>query len=429
MVTMLCIVYTALVVLLFKFKLLRPRPYPIAWVAVAGVLLIGGVVVVWHQYAPMSGQVVTTQFVVQIVPYVKGQVKKVHARANQPVRGGELLLEIDPAPYQFTVNQLSAQLNVAQDTVKESQAGVQSARAGVSQRNAAVSQAVAAVQAARAGVSEARANAKKAVAAVDLAKADLAFLVDVQKNDAGAVSKVKMEQSQQNVKEKEAALAQADAAVVKAQADQVQQEAALAQAQAAAQQAEAALRQSEFALQVANSSVPVVQAELENARFNLAQCQVKAPADGYVVDWQVQEGTMIVPTPMAAAGTFIETGEPVIVAVFPQSYLSSVQPGNDVEVVLDPYPGRLFPGRVDTVIEATGEGQYAPGGTIPRAASIGSQGMLAVKIRLQGESPTPNIPLGAGGAVAIYTDHGKPVHIISKVTIRMKKWLLYVLPS
>jgi hypothetical protein len=41
----------------------------------------------------------------------------------------------------------------------------------------------------------------------------------------------------------------------------------------------------------------------------------------------------------------------------------------------------------------------------------------------------PNLPLGAGGTVAIYTGHGKPVHIVSKVAIRMKKWLLYVMPS
>jgi hypothetical protein len=37
--------------------------------------------------------------------------------------------------------------------------------------------------------------------------------------------------------------------------------------------------------------------------------------------------------------------------------------------------------------------------------------------------------LGVGGTVAIYTDEGKPVHIISKVAIRMKKWLSYVIPS
>jgi membrane fusion protein (multidrug efflux system) len=53
---------------------------------------------------------------------------------------------------------------------------------------------------------------------------------------------------------------------------------------------------------------------------------------------------------------------------------------------------------------------------------------LAVKIRLSDEQPA-NLPLGAGGTVAIYTSHGKPVHVISKVTIRMKKWLLYVIPS
>jgi hypothetical protein len=37
--------------------------------------------------------------------------------------------------------------------------------------------------------------------------------------------------------------------------------------------------------------------------------------------------------------------------------------------------------------------------------------------------------LGASGAVAFSTDVGKPVHTISKVAIRMKKWLLYVQPS
>ena len=37
--------------------------------------------------------------------------------------------------------------------------------------------------------------------------------------------------------------------------------------------------------------------------------------------------------------------------------------------------------------------------------------------------------MGSGGTAAIYTQKGKPVHIISKVALRMKKWLLYVVPS
>jgi multidrug resistance efflux pump len=423
------VVYTAVVVALFKLKLVKPRPVPIGVMVLVGVFLIGGIVVAWLLCAPVSQRVVTSQYVVQIVPYVKGQVTKLHARANQPVAKGELLLEIDPAPYQYTVNQVSAQLHAAEENVRQSQAGVEAAKANVAKSDAAIGQAQASVNVAKAAVAEAQASAKKSAAAVDLAKAELAIVVNVEKAGAGAVSKRRLEQEQQKVKEQEAALAQAEAGVVQARATEVQAEAALVQAQAAARQAEAALRQSEFAVQVAASNVAAVRAELEGAQFNLAQCQVRAPADGYVVDWQVQEGTMIVPMPMAAAGTFIETGDTAVVAVFPQNYLSYVRPGNEVELVLDPYPGRLFQGTVDTVIEATGEGQFAPGGTIPRAATIGSQGMLAVKIRLQGDTPAPKVPLGAGGTVTIYTDHGKPVHIISKVAIRMKKWLLYVLPA
>src|SRR5262249_25077835 len=154
---------------------------------------------------------------------------------------------------------------------------------------------------------------------------------------------------------------------------QQQAEAGLAEARAAQQQAEATERQAEFSLQMAKSNVAGLQAQLENAQFDLAQCQMKAPADGYVVDWVVREGTMLTPAPMAAAGTFISTSEPFVVASFPQSYLPNVRAGDAVEVVLAPSPGRLFPAKVENVITATGEGQYAPSGTIPLASKVGSQ--------------------------------------------------------
>jgi multidrug resistance efflux pump len=429
MIAFLIIVYTLLVVVLFKLKLLRPRPVPIAAIVTVGVFLIGGIAVWWLLSAPMSHRVVASQYVVQIVPYVKGQVKKLHALPNQPVRKGDLLLEIEPAPYQYTVNQLTAQLRASEENVKQGQAGVEAARANVVKSYAGVSQAQAGIAVARAGVTEAQAAVKKAVAAVELAKADLAIFTNVEKNQPGAVSQLKLTQARDNLKEKEASLTQTEGTVFQAKAALQQAEAALAQSQAAVQQAEAGERQSEFSLKSLESTVPAVQAQLEDARFNLAQCRVTAPADGYVVDWQVREGTMLVPMPMAPAGTFIDTGETAIVAVFPQNYLTHVRPGNEVELALDPYPGRLLTGTVDTVIEASGEGQFAPGGTIPRVATIGSQGMLAVKIRLTGDAEAVKVPLGAGGTVAIYTDQGKPVHIVSKVAIRMKKWLLYVIPS
>jgi multidrug resistance efflux pump len=77
-----------------------------------------------------------------------------------------------------------------------------------------------------------------------------------------------------------------------------------------------------------------------------------APADGYVVNWNVQPGTMLVPVRVAPTGTFVSAEDISVIAVFPQNYLIYVQPGDDVEVVLGPYPGRLFTAKVDSVIAA-----------------------------------------------------------------------------
>src|SRR5215470_1596451 len=122
MIAFLIIVYSAVVLVLFKVLHLKPRPYLIACVILAGVLMIGGVVVAWTQSAPLTGRLVTSQYVVQLVPYVKGQVTAVHARANDPVKKGDLLLEINPAPYQFTVAQLEAQLSVSKANVQQAKA-------------------------------------------------------------------------------------------------------------------------------------------------------------------------------------------------------------------------------------------------------------------------------------------------------------------
>jgi multidrug resistance efflux pump len=450
-ITCLCLLFVAIVV---KLKL---GPKGIAWLGVGFVLPVVIVVAFWHLDAPMSSRVVTTQYVVQLVPYVKGQIKKVHAKANQPMKRGAVLVEIDASPYQDAVNQLQAQLAGSKDNVKLKQAALQSSEANVVKAGADIKQAQAAVTQskavltnaragltkAKAGLASAQAGVVKAKASDVLAKTEEQIALNLRKMDAGAISKLRVAQAQQKLKEADAALKQAqggadeagagvqqaEAGVNQARAAVWQAEAGLAQAQSGEQQARADERQAGFALQMAQSNVPAVKAQLDDALFNLAQCTMYAPADGYIVDWQVQEGSWVSPIRLLAIGAFIVTGDISVVAVFPQNFLMNVQAGDEVELILDPYPGRLFKAKVDTVITATGEGQYAPSQAIPEASQVGSRGLLAVKIRLIDEDPPANLPLGAGGTVAIYTDRGKPVHVISKVSIRMKKWLLYVVPS
>jgi membrane fusion protein (multidrug efflux system) len=400
---------------------------PIAIMVLVGILLLGGIVIGWFMCAPMSGRVVTSQYVIQLVPYVKGQVLKVHAVANQPVKKGALLLEINPEPYQYTLHQVQAQLQSAKENVEQAGAALDAAKANVSKSEAGVTQAEAALDQAKAAVVNAKAAVEKAKALDELAMTEEKIAVGLQKVDPGAISDLKVAKAVQNRQAADATLRQSQAGVNEALAAQSQADAALAGAKYTVNQAKAAERQSSFALQMSRSNVLAVQAQLDDARFNLAQCRMYAPTDGYVVNWQVQDGTMLVSMPLAPAGTFINTTETFIAASFPQNHLMNVEPDDDVELILDPYPGRLFKAKVDTVIPATGEGQFDPSGQIPYASKIGSQGLLGVKIRLMEE--IPSIPLGAGGTVAIYTKQGKPVHVISKVALRMKKWLLYVIPS
>ncbi len=388
MIAILIIVYVAVVLVLFKVLRIKPTANIIAAMIVAGVFMIGGVVVIWTQSAPITDKMVTSQYVVQLVPYVKGQVKTIHAQANQRVKKGDLLLEIDPAPYQYTVNQVEAQL-------------------AASKAND-IKQAEAALVTANAAISNAQANLVKAKAADELAKTQEQVALNIQHQDKAAISVLNVAKATQE-------RAEADAAVQQA-------EAGLAQAQASAQQSEAAVR-------TAQSNVPVVEAQLDDARFNLAQCKMTAPGDGYVTNWQVQIGTMLVPMPLAAAGTFVNVSDIAVAAVFPQNWLSNVEPGDDVEMVLNPYPGRLFLGKVDYVIPATGGGQFTTSGTIPNAARIGSDGLYAVRINFSDDAVARKLSLGSGGSAAIYTQKGKATHVISKVTIRMKKWLLYVMPT
>jgi membrane fusion protein, multidrug efflux system len=387
MIAIMVVIYVAIVGLLFRVFHIKPTANRIASMFLLGVFMIGSVVVVWTQSAPITDKMVTSQYVVQLVPYVKGQVKTIYAKANQPLKKGDLLLEIDPAPYQFTVTQVEAQLVASKANVKQAQAGLATANAAVP---------------------NAQANLAKAMAADDLAKTQEQIALNIQRADKAAISLLNVAKATQERQEADAAAQQAEAGV--------------AQAQASAQQAEAAV-------QVAQSNVPVVEAQLEDARFNLAQCKMTAPGDGYVVNWQVQVGTMLVPAPIAAAGTFVNVSDIAVAAVFPQNWLANVQPGDDVEMVLNPYPGKLFFGKVDYVIPATGGGQFTTGGTIPNAARVGSDGLYAVRINFTDEAVARKLSLGSGGSAVIYTHAGKATHVISKVVIRIRKLLLYVFPS
>ncbi len=370
MIAFIAIIYIAAVVLVFKVFRVKPGPWPIALMTTLGVVMLGGVVILWTISAPLSPKAVVSRYVVELVPYVKGQVVSIPAQPNVPLKKGDTLFQIDPKPYQYAVDQVRAQLQAAKSNVTQLAAAVRVAEA----------------------------NVKKAEANVTASKAALEVAVAIQKENPQAISKLKMVQAEENN----------------------------AAALATLQVAEASVEQARSGLAAASDTVLNVESQLQMAQFDLAECTVRAPADGFVTDWQIRVGTFVVPMPLATVGSFVDTTETSIVAPFAAQTLIHVKPGQKVEMAFKCQPGKLFHGTVADVIQATGEGQFTTGGKLPSAASIGSPGYLAVKIRPDEGESAELLEMGSPGVVAIYTDWGKPFAMISKVAVRMKKWMYYL---
>lgn len=155
---------------------------------------------------------------------------------------------------------------------------------------------------------------------------------------------------------------------------------------------------------------------------------VYAPADGFVTNWQVREGTMAVPLPLAPLATFIDTSRTHPTANFPQNVCKYVQPGDPAEISLKTRPGEVFKGKVETIVQATGEGQFVTTGQLGSASQLGSAGELAVKFVMDDEEVASSLAMGTAGTVVIYTDKGKPFHLISKVVVRINAWMYYLNP-
>jgi multidrug resistance efflux pump len=334
---------------------------------------VGGIVITWKFSAPLTNRLVVARFVVPIVPQVNGPVTKIHAEPNVPLKGGQdLLLEIQPDIFQNTVDQLTAALAAARRNVDQFEAAAIAADAAVR-----------------------RANALKG--AVD---AEFQVATSAAEANPAAVAVLMLQQVAQNQMAAEAAVDQAKATAV----------------------------QAKIASWAAEETARSLEAQLANAQFKLDQCKVHAPSDGFVTNWTVREGVMAMPTPQAPLGSFVDTSRVVIVGSYPQNVLTNVQPGDAVELVFKTLPGQVFPGTVEGIIPATGEGQLMVSGNLPSAAQIGSRGMLAVKFELQDQQLASQLKMGTAGVAAIYTQAGKPFHIISRVTIWMHAWRYYLLP-
>ena len=149
--------------------------------------------------------------------------------------------------------------------------------------------------------------------------------------------------------------------------------------------------------------VAEVRAQLAEARLNLEWTRIYAPANGYVTNVQLREGSYVhVGTPVL---TCIDRDAWWVVANYRENSLENLRPGQRVGLAFNTYPGRIFPGVVESVGWGVDEGQGSPSGNLPAVQEPKNWIRLAQRFQVR---ITPQVPedyplrVGATASVAVY---------------------------
>ena len=112
MIVFLTLCYIVVLVLLIKFKVIKPTLWwklsPLIWMT----FLLVALFIPMQFWAP-AGNALVVQYSVPIVPNVAGQVIDVPVQPNVDVKKGAVLFKIDPTPYVAARDQVKAQLELA----------------------------------------------------------------------------------------------------------------------------------------------------------------------------------------------------------------------------------------------------------------------------------------------------------------------------
>lgn len=248
---------------------------------------------------------------------VAGTVIQVRADLGDPVRAGQLLVELDRREADLVLDQLRADLGAARENLARARA---------------------AADASRASLDRVRTSRRVLEADLERVRADLAWKqLELDRARELRAKELIAARDVDNARSQfEAARAVGDMAgtALEQHAEQVRT-------------AEAQLVADERAIRAAEAQVQQREAALDLGRKRLGDTTVVAPLDGLVARRHVSGGefvkdnvpllTLVVTDPLKFAGTVPERAVP------------DLRAGQEVRLQVDAYPGRAFPGRLTRV--------------------------------------------------------------------------------
>jgi multidrug resistance efflux pump len=412
-----------------KFRLVPMNGYTIGTAVLGGVAILLFIFVVVQMFHPAAGDARLYAYTTPVVPQVKGMVVEVPVVPNAPLRKGDILFRLEPAPYRFEVDRLEAMLAAANTSVAQLEKQLRAAEASRSGAEADL-------QAAESDLD------RQARETVEQAKNDVARARSSQ--ELAAIQKERAEElitadaiSQDELDRVRNAFDTADAALRQAESQQRKAEESLRSSGPRLQSVRDQLRAAQAAEDSArlafesetggqNPQVRQIAADLSRARWELEQTTVRAPADGYVTQVLLRPGQMATSLPLAPVMVFVHAEAQVLVASFKQNVLANLEVGNEAEMIIDAYPGEVFPVRLQQISPAIAEGQVLASGQLRSTASGAAASRIPVTFTYGDEIAALGLPVGAAGTIAVYTDHWKPFAIMRKIILRIKSWENYL---
>ena len=295
----------------------------IALITLLAAVLVGSGTMYWHYRDRVSTD--DAQVDGHLVPIsckVYGSVEKILVEDNQPVKAGDLLVQLDARDLQSKVDQAAAALDQALAQVTGAHADDDKARVSLEQAQSSDIQ-----------VAQANLDARKST--LDKAVADLQRTKPLAERQEISAQQFDQYRTQAEVADSEWKAAQRRLASVR-------QEARIREANVGSQAAKVGQ---------AKAGVEAAKANLDALKLQLSYTRITAPVAGVVTRKIVELGQII--QPGQGLLTLVPLEETWVTANFKETQLTKVHPGQAAEVDID-MNGQVLRGTVDSVAGSTG---------------------------------------------------------------------------
>ncbi|MBQ0710470.1 MULTISPECIES: HlyD family secretion protein [unclassified Ochrobactrum] len=246
--------------------------------------------------------------IASIAPKVTGYIENIPVVANQQVKAGDVIFQLDAGDYQIALDEAEAKLATQKETLARIQAQADAAKAALLQANADKQAATAVLT-----------NAQNTIARVQ------------KLHETRFVAQAELDNAQSSLDQARAKLAGADAQIASAKANVAVLE---------AQYSEAA------------SSTKSLELARDKAARDLSFTTLRAPFDGVIGNLSGKKGDLVSPGQKIAA--LVPVNELYIDANFKETQLASIKTGETAHIYVDAIDGTKFDGKVASIAPASG---------------------------------------------------------------------------